>query len=237
MLAGLDSCMHLMMDAKRSVSEITGERLPTPVHPGSETLRRAIRANIVSFPSQIPTLLKCPPADTQWRIVLLFFIRGWSSSKIGARFSLPRHRIWNILNGWSVRALGLGYIQVIDPEAFAACCHLDVELPHVVPAAVEGLSAPVEKRPEDRSVDAQGTSVDLIGALDAAIAQCEAWRDEFWVRTATLLRELRAVAAALEVRRSREQTEELFPALEYGENGLRPGMTVRDGERGFHAVV
>jgi hypothetical protein len=31
------------------------------------------------------------------------------------------------LNGWSVRALALGYIQVIDPEAFAACCHLNVE--------------------------------------------------------------------------------------------------------------
>ena len=52
--------MHVMMDEKRNVLDIGEERLQTPVHPGSETLRRAIRANIVSFPSQIPTLLKQP---------------------------------------------------------------------------------------------------------------------------------------------------------------------------------
>ena len=80
----------------------------------------AVRANIVSFPSQIPTLLKQPSADMQWRVVLLFFVRGWSASRIGARFNVPRHRIWKTLNSWSVRALALGYVQVIDPEAFAA---------------------------------------------------------------------------------------------------------------------
>src|SRR6478609_2098441 len=116
MFPDLDFSMVVMMNEQRNVSEIDEGRVPTPVHPGSETLRRALRGNIVSFPSQIPALLKCPPADTQWRIVLLFFVRGWSSSKIAARFSVPRHRIWKILNGWSVRALALGYIQVIDPE-------------------------------------------------------------------------------------------------------------------------
>ena len=40
---------------------------------------------------------------------------------------------------------------------------------------------------------------DLIAALDASIAHCEEWRDEFWMRTATLLRDLRAVAAAMPV--------------------------------------
>ena len=91
--------------------------------------------------------------------------------------------------------------------------------------------------PENRPVDAPGTSVDLIAALDAAIAQCETWREEFWVRTATLLRELRAVAAALELRRSSEQTEESFPGIPDGKNGLHPGMLVREEERVFHAVV
>ena len=123
----LDFSMHVVMDEKRNVLDISEERLQTPVHPGSETLRRAVRGNIVSFPSQIPTLLKQPSADMQWRVVLLFFVRGWSASRIAARFNVPRHRIWKTLNGWSVRALALGYVQVIDPEAFAACCHLDVE--------------------------------------------------------------------------------------------------------------
>ena len=173
--------------------------MPTPVHPGSETLRRAIRGNIVSFPSQIPTLLKCPPADTQWRIVLLFFVRGWSSSKIAARFSVPRHRIWKILNGWSVRALALGYIQVIDPEAFAACCHVDVEYgtcsAEEVGAAAKAVSVPAGQQSRRPRL---AQALDLIASLDAAIAECEAWREEFRVRTAALLHELRAAAAALD---------------------------------------
>jgi hypothetical protein len=89
----------------------------------------------------------------------------------------------------------------------------------------------------NRPVDVPGTNVDLIAALDAAIAQCETWRDEFRVRTETVLRELREVAAALELRRSRAQTEELFPALEFGKSSLRPGMRKREEERVFHAVV
>jgi hypothetical protein len=90
---------------------------------------------------------------------------------------------------------------------------------------------------ENRPVDAPVTSVDVIAALDAAIAHCETWREDFWVRTATLLRELRAVAATLEARRSREQTEQSFPGIPDGKNGLYPGMLVREEERVFHAVV
>jgi hypothetical protein len=221
------------MDEKRKVLDISEERLQTPVHPGSETLRRAVRGNIVSFPSQIPTLLKQPSADMQWRAVLLFFVRGWSASRIAARFNVPRHRIWKILNGWSVRALALGYVQVIDPQAFAACCHLDVESGTV--CSVEettDITARPRFSPKDvlppagmpagnRPVEAPVANVEVIAALDATIAHCETWQDEFWVRTATLLRELRAVAAALELRRSSEG----------------PGMLVREEERVFHAVV
>ena len=220
MFSDLDFSMAVMMNEKRKVSEIDEGRVLTPVHPGSETLRRALRGNIVSFPSQIPTLLKCPPADTQWRIVLLFFVRGWSSSKIAARFNVPRHRIWKILNGWSVRALALGYIQVIDPEAFAACCHLNVECgtiqnaeeagatakavsllqprPNAILAAAAGGMPAAGIRPGNSPAAETGTSLDLIASLDAAIAECEAWREEFRVRTAALLHDLKAAAAALD---------------------------------------
>lgn len=246
-----------MMQEKRNIVEISEERLQTPVHPGSETLRRAVRANIVSFPSQIPTLLKQPSADMQWRVVLLFFVRGWSASRIAARFNVPRHRIWKTLNGWSVRALALGFVQVIDPEAFAECCHLDVQSGKVHsvevtaeitapdggrPISPKGLLPPAEMPAGNRRtgygpMDAPHTNVDLIAAFDAAIAQCEAWRDEFWVRTATLLRELRAVTAALELRRSGEQMEESFARIPDGKKSLRPEMLVREEERVFHAVV
>ncbi len=198
MFPDLDFSMAVMMNEKRKVLEIDEGRVPTPVHPGSETLRRAIRGNIVSFPSQIPTLLKCPPAVTQWRIVLLFFVRGWSSSKIAARLSVPRHRIWKILNGWSVRALALGYIQVIDPEAFAACCHLDFEYETI--RSAEGAGTCLAAEP--------GTSLNLVASLDAAIAECEAWREEFRVRTAALLHDLKAAAAALDRERPDEYEEE-----------------------------
>src|ERR1039458_1991706 len=32
-----------------------------------------------------------------------------------------------LLNGWSVRAMAQGHVQVIDPEAFAVCCRDGVE--------------------------------------------------------------------------------------------------------------
>jgi hypothetical protein len=101
----------------------SGLRLETPLHPGSVVLRRAIRSNIVSFPSQIPVFLKQSDAGAQWRAVLLFFVRGWSSPRIAERFQVPTHRVWQILEDWSVRAWELGYVRVLDPEAFAACCH------------------------------------------------------------------------------------------------------------------
>jgi hypothetical protein len=63
----------------------------------------------------------------QCRVVLLFYVHGWSSVDIATRFNVPKHVIWGTLNEWSVRALALGYIQVIDPEAFAACCRVDDE--------------------------------------------------------------------------------------------------------------
>jgi hypothetical protein len=239
MFPDLNFCMIVMMNEKANAPEIDEGRVATPVHPGSETLRRAIHGNIVSFPSQIPTLLKCPPADTQWRIVLLFFVRGWSASKIAARFNVPRHRIWKILNGWSVRALALGYIQVIDPEAFAACCNVDVEYSTVgtaeeVEAAAKAVSLP---RPGSSPAGGSGTSVDLIASLDAAIAECEAWREEFGVRTATLLRELRTAAAALDRRRPGEPTDPPFAAPQIGETDLQYGLRVGEEERVSHAVA
>jgi len=91
----------------------------TPIHPGIALLRQAVRRNIVSFPSQTPAFLKQPPADVQWRMALLFFVRGWRAEDIGARYHFPKHEVCRFLNAWSVRALAQGHIQVIDEEEFA----------------------------------------------------------------------------------------------------------------------
>lgn len=128
MSAGLDFSMHSCIAEGQSVSNIHSDTHPkTPLHPGSVVLRRAIRRNIVSFPSQVPVILRQRDAGLQWRAVLLFFVRGWSSPRIAARFHVPTHKIWQILEDWSVRAWALGCIQVIDQEAFAACCRVCVE--------------------------------------------------------------------------------------------------------------
>jgi hypothetical protein len=111
------------MEQKRNGSNIVSDSpVQTPLHPGSLALRRAIRRNIVSFPAQIPVFLKQRPEGLQWRAVLLFFVRGWSSPRVAERFDVPAHQIWQILEDWSVKALALGYVQVIDQEAFEECC-------------------------------------------------------------------------------------------------------------------
>jgi hypothetical protein len=109
------------------VDEKEEASVKAPIYPGSAVLRRAVRQNIVSFPSQIQAFLRRPAADMQCRVILLFFVRGWTSIQIAMRFNVPKHVIRGILNDWSVRALALGYIQVIDPEEFAICCRMDDE--------------------------------------------------------------------------------------------------------------
>jgi hypothetical protein len=82
---------------------------------GNTTLRRAIRSNLVTFPSQIPRLLKRPAGDMQQRIVQLFFVRGWSARDISRRFGLSKARVLRILADWKIRAIDSGWIQEIEP--------------------------------------------------------------------------------------------------------------------------
>ena len=89
------------------------------LHPGNAVLRRAIRENVVSFPSQVPILAR-QFRDMQWRVVLLYLVRGWSTRNLAIRFRVPLCRISAMIHEWSVRALALGYIQVIDADRFAA---------------------------------------------------------------------------------------------------------------------
>jgi hypothetical protein len=246
MPSALESSMHLMLDEKRNAPGFEcGARLHAPINPGSKLLRRAIRKNIVSFPAQVPAFAKQPPDGAQWRMVLLYFVRGWNLRDIARRFKVPPHRVGLILNNWSVRALALGCVEIIDPEAFAECCRIDVEhgtdreqeeirmeergtspegppgLFRQVAAAVRAPAAllPGGMRSEDLPTELPARNAKVIDALDAAISHCEEWGDEFWVRTATLLRDLRTVAAnALEPRPSIPQMDGRFTTLQGGKS-------------------
>jgi hypothetical protein len=80
-----------------------------------DDLRLAIRANSVTFPSQVPVFGKHDRPDMQWRIAQLYFVFGWSCATIAAKYGFIRQRIAQILKTWTRRAVEMGYIQVIPP--------------------------------------------------------------------------------------------------------------------------
>ncbi|MDE3194703.1 MAG: hypothetical protein KGN84_00040 [Acidobacteriota bacterium] len=75
----------------------------------------AIRRNLVCFPSQAPVFGKLPRRDVQWRLAVLYFIRGWSTREIARRYGLTRERCGQIISDWRVRAVNMGYIQDVTP--------------------------------------------------------------------------------------------------------------------------
>jgi hypothetical protein len=217
------------------------------VHPGIALLRRAVRGSIVSFPAQIPVLVKQPSGDIEWRAVVLYFVRGWSSTKIAARFQVPKHRIRKSLNQWCVRALALGYVQVIDHAAFAACCGDgagETQLAAVGPAPESdspSIAATAEMAVGHRGpakLDGTQPAADSwLAGLDEAIGRCEEGRDEFWFRLGALLRDVRtAAAAAVELQRSNGRTDGFAAPFQAARSGLQFGLHSRDEEHVSHAA-
>jgi hypothetical protein len=82
----------------------------------NRVLRQAVQENRVSFPSQVPVFEKQSRPDLQQRIVLLYFVRGWTMDDIAKRYGLGRQRMGQILTAWRIRAVKGGYIQAIEPE-------------------------------------------------------------------------------------------------------------------------
>ncbi len=83
---------------------------------GNRALQLAIRRNLVCFPSQAPVFGKLPRRDVQWRLAVLYFIRGWSTREIARRYGLTRERCGQIISDWRVRAINMGYIQDVTPN-------------------------------------------------------------------------------------------------------------------------
>jgi hypothetical protein len=84
-------------------------------HLSLSELRGKIRRNRVSFPSQVPIFAKHDRPDLQRKTVQLYFLFGWSCSRIAQRYGVLRQRIQQILSTWKRRAIQMGYIQEIPP--------------------------------------------------------------------------------------------------------------------------
>jgi DNA-binding transcriptional regulator LsrR (DeoR family) len=83
----------------------------------------AIRQNLVSFPSQVPTLKGRQGRDIPERAAQLYFVRGWSVRDICDRYSLNKAVVRKMLSEWRSRAIAAGYIQDIHPETLEALTH------------------------------------------------------------------------------------------------------------------
>jgi hypothetical protein len=97
-------------------------------------LQKAIRENYVSFPSQAPVFRNQPRADIQWRLAVLYFVRGWSVNEVARRYGLSRERAGQIITAWRILSVEAGYIQEIPPDPAANM--------RPVPARVELSSQP-----------------------------------------------------------------------------------------------
>ena len=83
---------------------------------GNRALQLAIRRNLVCFPAQAPVFGRLPRRDLQWRLAILYFIRGWSTRQIARHYGLTRERCGQIISEWRVRAINMGYIQDVTPN-------------------------------------------------------------------------------------------------------------------------
>ncbi len=80
-------------------------------------LRQAVQENLVSFPSQVPVFGKQSRPELQQKIVLLYFVCGWTMQDIAKRYGLGRQRMGQILTAWRIRAVEGKYIQAIETGA------------------------------------------------------------------------------------------------------------------------
>jgi hypothetical protein len=80
-----------------------------------DELRGAIKANRVSFPEPVPIFPTQFRPEIQWRLVELYFVRGWSTSRLAARYGVTTRRIQQSLQHWAAKAMEGGYLQTIPP--------------------------------------------------------------------------------------------------------------------------
>lgn len=83
----------------------------------NKALRRALQENLVTFPAQIPIFKNRPRPDLQSKIVVLYFVRGWTMTDIAIRYKIARQRVGQIITAWRTRAVMEGYVQKVELES------------------------------------------------------------------------------------------------------------------------
>jgi hypothetical protein len=102
----------------QSVEQVSGPESGVGIAAWSlRYMRREIRSHCISFPAQVPVFPQLPRIDIQWRIVLLYFIRGWSTQTIAVRYGMSRKRVMQLLKQWISQAIVSGYVDRIPSEA------------------------------------------------------------------------------------------------------------------------
>lgn len=97
---------------RRAQTDLDSERQPWSL----SVVREQVRSCRISFPAQVPVFTRLHRPDIQWRIVVLYFVRGWSSAKIALRYGVTRERVRQILRQWTVRARTHGYMDLVPSE-------------------------------------------------------------------------------------------------------------------------
>jgi hypothetical protein len=107
--------LHLRRVSKVNVIDLVSKDI-NPAGWSLRFIRKAIQSHRISFPSQVPIFMHLHRTDIQWRIVLLYFVRGWPSRKIATRYGMTSKRVTQILHQWISRARSRGYLDRIPTE-------------------------------------------------------------------------------------------------------------------------
>ena len=95
------------------------ESIRTLDEAGNRVVRAGIRNNLITFPAEVPVFKKCTRPDLQAKIAVLYFIRGWSTARIGERYGIGRQRVAQIITKWRIRAVRHGFVQLIHEATLA----------------------------------------------------------------------------------------------------------------------
>ena len=107
---------------------------------GNRTLQTLVRGNFVCFPSQAPVFGQRSRRDLQWRLAVLYFVRGWSTRSVANRYGLTRERCGQIISDWRIRAVALGYIQDVTPEGTDLASLAETHAGELAARPAEGLT-------------------------------------------------------------------------------------------------
>jgi len=172
----------------KSLSVVSAARTLSIETLNIKSLRAAIRANLVTFPAQVPVFEKHDRPDLQRKVVQLYFLLGWSTYRIAARYNIASQRVTQVINTWKQRAQQMGYVQEIprehSPVKPVAMLPIQVVLTQIVEARHTRLVMPPLDSPTAKDIVADSPAQQSKSGLkvkqrEAITAGNEADQDQF----------------------------------------------------------